>query len=64
MAKPELPTLPKPRRIFFLAESDRVALGGEDATALCKAPSFLAGPSPHAMPVQISPHQSHLSPSL
>src|SRR6266850_4942449 len=49
---------------FRLAESDRVALGGEDATALCQACFFLAGPSPHPMPVRISPHRPYLSPTL
>jgi len=47
---------------FRLAESDRVALGGEDATALCQALFFLAGPSPHPLLELISPHQAHLSP--
>jgi hypothetical protein len=46
---------------FRLAESDRVALGGEDATALCQALFFLAGPSPHPLPELISPHRTHLS---
>ena len=45
---------------FRLAESDRVALGGEDAIALCQSLFFfLAGPSPHPLLELISPHQAH-----
>ena len=47
---------------FRLAESDRVAPGGEDATALCQALFLLAGPSPHPLLELISPHRSRLSP--
>ena len=46
---------------FRLAESERVAPGGEDAVAFCQAPPSLAGPSPHPMPVPPSPHPSRVS---
>jgi hypothetical protein len=49
---------------FRLTESDRVALVGEDETALCQAIPSHAGLSPHPPPELISPHQARLSPIL